>query len=77
MVFYVLMLNLDLFHLGIVYYTFYLSKDKIQYRYDHLFAHRTSLNNPNRIHCRFNMSRKQDKSPGEFGGIFWLDIIWL
>ena len=54
-----------------VNYTFYLSKDKIQYRYDHLFAHRTSLHNHTLIHCRFNMTRKQDKSPGKFGENEW------
>ena len=43
-----------------VKFTFYLSKDKIQYRHDHLFAHRTRLHNHTMIHCRFNMSRKQD-----------------
>ena len=80
----------DLFHLGIVNYTFYLSKGKIQYRYDHLFAHRTNLHNhtlihcrfnmsrkPDKSHCRFNISRKPDKSPGEFGGLCWFDIIWF
>ena len=67
----------DLYHLCIVHYTFYLSKDKIQYWYGHLCAHRTSLHNHTLIHCRFNMSRKQDKCPGKFGGICWPDIIWL
>ena len=48
-----------LFHLGIVKYTFYLSKDivKIQYRYDHLFAD-TLL---------FNISRKQENTPSNSG----------
>ena len=67
----------DLCHLGIVNYNFCLSKDKIQYRYDHLFAHRMRLHNQTLIHCRFNVSRKQDKSPGKYGGICWLDIVWL
>ena len=56
-----LMYNCDLFHLDMVNCAFYLSKDKIQYQYDHLFAHCTSLHNHTLIHCRFNMSRKQDK----------------
>ena len=77
MVFFGLMYNWDLFHLDIVNYTFYLSKDKIQFRYDHLFAHRTGLHNHTLIHCCFNMSRKQDKSPSKFGGICWLDITWF
>ena len=68
MVFCGLMYNWDLFDLGIVKYDFYLSKEKIQYRYDHLFAHRKSSNNHTLIHCRLNMSRKQNKSPGKFGG---------
>ena len=64
-----LMHNLDKIHLGIVNYTFYLSKDKIPYRYmyDNLFAHRKSLHKHTLIHCRFNMSRKQDKSSGNSG----------
>ena len=64
-----LMYNLDLFYLGIINYTFYLSKDKILYRYDHLFAHLMSLHNLTLIHCGFNMSWKQDKSPGNSEGI--------
>ena len=56
-----LMYNWDFFHLGIFNYTFYLSKDQIQYRYDHLFPHCTSLHNHNLIHCCFNMSRYHDK----------------
>ena len=71
------MYNRDLCHLGIVNYTFHLSKDKIQYWYDHSFAHRTSLYNQTLIHCRFNMSRKLDKTPRKFRGICWLDIILL
>ena len=57
-----------MFHLGIVNYTFYLSKGKIPYRYDHLFAYRTSLHDHTLIHCCFNMNRKPNKSPGKFGG---------
>ena len=73
-----LMYNWNLFHLATVNYTFYLSKDKIQYRYDLLFAHRANLNNHTLIHYRFNMSRKQNKCLGNWGGvIYWLDIIWL
>ena len=33
-------INSDLFHLSIVYCTFYLAKDKIQYLYNNLFARR-------------------------------------
>ena len=66
--------NWDVFHLGIANYTFYLSKDKIQYWYDHFFAHRTKLHNRTLIHCRFNMSRKQDKSPGNSG--VYVDSTW-
>ena len=72
-----LMYNSDLFRLGRVYYSFYLSKHKIQYRYNHLFANRMGLNNSTLIHCRFNMNRKQNKSPDKFRGICWLDIFWL
>ena len=39
------MYNWELFHLDIDNYTFYQSEVKIQYRYDPLFAHRTSLHN--------------------------------
>ena len=62
------MYNEDLFHLCKVSYTFYLFKDKIQYRYDHLFAHRPSLHNHTLINCRFNMDRKQNKCPADSGG---------
>ena len=44
--------NWDWFHLSIVNYTFYPSKDKMKYRYDHLFEHRRSLRNHTLIHCR-------------------------
>ena len=67
--------NWYLFHLGIVNYTFYLSKGKIPYRYDHLFAYRTSLHDHTLIHCRFNTNRKPNRSPGKFGGIFWLHYL--
>ena len=62
------MYDSDLFHLGIVNCIFYLPKDEIQYRYDHWFVHRTSLHNHTLIHCRFNVSRKQNKCPGNSGG---------
>ena len=65
-----LMYNWVLFHLGIVNYTFYLSKTKIQYRYNHLFTHLTSLHYHTLIHCCFNMSRKQDKIPDNSGVYF-------
>ena len=56
--------------------TFYLTKDKIPYRYDHLFAHYMSLHYHTRIHRYFNMSRKQYKNPGKSGVYFLkLDII--
>ena len=34
---------------------------KTNYRYDHLFAHRTSLHNLTLIHCCLNMCRRQEK----------------
>ena len=48
----------------------FVSEDKIQYRYDHLFAHRMSLHKHTLMHCCFNMRRKQDKNPGNSGVYF-------
>ena len=67
-----MMYNYDLFNIGIVNYTFYLSTDKIKYRYDHLFAHHMSLHNHTLIHCRCNVNRKQNKCPGNSGGGYML-----
>ena len=39
MIVYIFMFTRDLFHFNIVNCTFNLTKDKIQYRYDNLFAH--------------------------------------
>ena len=57
------MYNWDSFYFkSLLNCTFYLTKDKIQYQYDHLFAHRTDFHNHTLTNGCVNMNRKQYKN---------------